>query len=73
MKSLKDPTGTCKRRYGTYKSKLNRLLINSERKHYEELLLFDIYRNDLSRSWQVMKDIINKKIKRKCQQSTTLT
>ena len=58
VKSEKDPTGNIKEKYCAHKCKLNRLLRDAERNHYEEL--FTLYKNDLSRSWQVMKDIINK-------------
>ena len=58
IKSVKIPTDYNVMKYKVYKFKLNKLLNCCERKHYEQLLVR--YQNDLSRSWGVIKDIINK-------------
>ena len=46
-------------RYKEYKTKLNRLLKKCEREHYDEK--FESYKNDLRKSWNLIKEVINKK------------
>ena len=45
--------------YKTYGNKLNTLLAKAERQHYFEL--FDINRNNLVKTWSMIKELINKK------------
>ena len=51
-KSSNDLSGSYTLKYLEYKSKLNLELRKAERKHYEDP--FNLYQNDLSRSWQKM-------------------
>ena len=45
--------------YNMYRNKLNHLLRSTERKHYQELL--QDHRNNLRKSWQIIKSVINKR------------
>ena len=47
--------------YKAYRNKLNRLLKNAERKHYECLL--EENKNNMKKSWKIISEVINKKIK----------
>ena len=56
--SVKNPTERNKKLYSFYKSKLNYLIRKAERDHIEHL--FNLYKTNLRRSWQIMKDVLNK-------------
>ena len=43
--------------YTTYRNRLNSLLHKAEREHIKQLL--DNHKNNLARSWQIIKDVIN--------------
>ena len=58
VKSNKIKSPDNKETYLKYKSKLNATIRKLERDHIENLLVK--YRNNLAKSWQVMKDVINK-------------
>jgi hypothetical protein len=45
--------------YKTYRNKLNKLLRITERKHYENLITE--HKSDIKKTWQVIKNVINKK------------
>ena len=45
-------------KYKTYRNKLNHVLRHAERKHYSDLL--DDNRNNVKRTWQILKSIVNK-------------
>ena len=45
--------------YKQYRNRLNGLLFIAEKEHYEKLL--DDYKNNLKKSWNVLKEVINKK------------
>ena len=45
--------------YKSYKNKLNNLLLNAEKEHYEKLM--DQYKYNLKRSWSLLKEVINRK------------
>ena len=45
--------------YKQYRNKLNKLLFEAEKDHYEKLL--NENRNNLRKSWRILKDVINKK------------
>ena len=57
--SRKDPSESNRRRYLAYKSNLNKVMNRLEKDHIAHLLL--LYKNNISRTWQVMKELINKK------------
>ena len=45
-------------KYKTYRNKLNHVLRHAERKHYSDLL--DDNKNNVKRTWQILKSIVNK-------------
>ena len=45
--------------YKQYRNKLNKLLFEAEKEHYETLL--NENKNNLKKSWRILKDVINKK------------
>ena len=45
--------------YKTYRNQLNRIMSKAERAHYEKLL--NDNKSNLKKSWQILKDVINKK------------
>ena len=59
MISQKHQTVCNVNRYKEYKTKLNRLLKKCERDYYDEK--FESYKNDLRKSWNLIKEVINKK------------
>ena len=58
IKSVKYPTANNKRSYKNYKNRLNYTLRKLERDHFENLLTK--HKSNLKKTWQIMKDIINK-------------
>ena len=46
-------------KYKEYRNKVNSLIRKAERKHYETLL--ETNKNDLKKSWKILKEVINKK------------
>jgi hypothetical protein len=56
---LKDPTPNKEEQYKIYRNKLHHLLRRAERDHYENII--NINKNNLKKTWSVMKNIINKK------------
>lgn len=52
------PSALNERKYKTYRNKLNHKLQKAERQHYSDLLIAN--KNNLKRTWQIMKDIVNK-------------
>ena len=45
--------------YKSYRNKLNNLLLNAEKEHYEKLM--DQYKYNLKKSWSLLKEVINRK------------
>ena len=45
--------------YKKYRNKLNKVITDAERKHYDQLLSDN--KHNLKKSWQILKDVINKK------------
>ena len=58
IKSVKYPSTINKHSYKKYKNKLNYISRKLERNHIENLLLK--HKSNLKKTWQIMKDIINK-------------
>ena len=48
-------------KYKTFRNSLNHVLRTSERRHYQEAL--QLSKNNLKKSWQLIKEVINKKKK----------
>ena len=68
IKQLKHPTPSNIKDYKSYRNRLNRLQKLAERKHYMELL--NLHKSDLKKTWNVIKDVINKSKKRKSNKVT---
>ena len=51
-------------KYKTYRNKLNRILKFAERKYYSDLI---VENKHIKRIWQIIKNIVDKNIMRKCQ------
>ena len=45
--------------YKRYRNKLNKLLLDAERNHYNDIL--NNNKNNMKKSWKILKEIINKK------------
>ena len=58
-KYLKNPTDLNRTNYKKYRNKLHHILRCAERQHYEEVIKNN--KNNLRKTWGVMKEIINKK------------
>ncbi len=58
LTSIKYPTSRNIHKYKEYRNKLNRLLRKSERDHYDTLFMQN--KNNLKKSWAIIKEIINK-------------
>ena len=58
-KSLKSKNPELESNYKKYRNRLNKLLHIAEREHYNQLILNT--KNNLKKSWQILKEIINKK------------
>ena len=59
FKSKKYPTSVNIHNYKVYRNKLNSLLRKTERDHYD--VLFTQNKNNLKKSWSIIKEVINKK------------
>ena len=59
VKSIKMPTLHNITQYKAYRNKLHSLLRRSERQHYRKLLAAN--KNNLSKQWDIIKEVINKK------------
>ena len=64
-KHLNIPSAANEVKYKTYRNKLNHILQKAEKHHFNGLL--DVNKNDLKKTWQIMKDIVNKNKKKKIQ------
>ena len=64
IKSIKYPSAINKSTYTNYKNKLNYITRKLERDHIENLLLK--HKSNLKRTWQIMKDILNRNRVRNC-------
>ena len=58
-KSLKSKNPELESNYKKYRNRLNKLLHIAEKEHYNQLILNT--KNNLKKSWQILKEIINKK------------
>ena len=58
-KSKKSSNPEHETKYKQYRNRLNKLLADAERKHYSEIL--NKNKNNLKKSWRILKEIINKK------------
>ena len=58
-KCLKTKNPDLEKQYKKYRNTLNKLLNLAERKHYEQLISDN--KSNLKKSWQILKEIINKK------------
>ena len=58
-------------KYKTYRNKLNHVLRHAERKHYSDLL--NDNKNNVKRTWQILKSIVNKNKATKIQDKFTLS
>ena len=67
MLQKKQPYMYYKTKYKNYRNKLNNILIKAEREYYHNL--FDVNKNNVIKTWSVIKDIINKKKVNKIQTS----
>ena len=70
MLQKKQPYMYYKTKYKNYRNKLNNILIKAEREYYHNL--FDINKNNVIKTWSVIKDIINKKKVNKIQTSFSI-
>ena len=61
VKYLRRPTLTNRLLYKQFRNKLNTLMRRVEREYYDKELL--IHKNNLRKSWEIIKDVINKKKK----------
>ena len=59
LKSRKDPSLATVTSYKTYRNLLNSLLRKAEKQHYHELM--ENNKNNLRKSWQIIKNIINRR------------
>jgi len=59
VRSLKCPTLTNVKLYREYRNKLHGILRRAEREHYDKLLVTN--KNNLSKTWKILKEVINKK------------
>lgn len=62
IRSIKRPSIANKTKYKKYRNDLNRHLKAAERQHYADLLT--LYKQNLRKSWEVIKEVINKKRKK---------
>ena len=58
-KSKKSANPEHELQYKRYRNKLNKLLLDAERTHYNDLL--NENKNNMKKSWRILKEIINKK------------
>ena len=58
-------------KYKTYRNKLNRILKVAERKYYSDLI--DENKHNIKKTWQIIKNIVNKNIMRKYQSKFKLS
>jgi len=68
MRYKRYPTHALLKAYKTYKSVLASLLKSAEKNYYDQL--FTVYQSNLSKSWKLLKTIINKNRKQQTQQTT---
>ena len=64
VKYLRRPTLTNRLLYKQFRNKLNMLMRRVEREYYDKELL--IHKNNLRKSWEIIKDVINKNKKITC-------
>ena len=55
---LKVPLACNESKYKTYRNKLNHILKKAEKQHYTDLL--EANKNNFKKTWQIMKDVVNK-------------
>ena len=57
-------------KYKHYKKNLNIILERAEKDHYNKL--FESYKSDMRKSWQLISEIINKKQKKETDESLSI-
>ena len=67
FKYHKHPTKSGEMKYRHYKKNLNIILERAEKDHYNKL--FESYKSDMRKSWQLISEIINKKQKKETDES----
>jgi hypothetical protein len=60
MKSIRRPSLENKGNYTRYRNRLKSLLVKADKQHYSSLMVR--YKNNLRKSWQVIKEVLNKNV-----------
>ena len=68
VRNKRFPTRNMNIAYKQYKNKLNSILENAERDHYDKL--FDTHKNNIKKSWEIISEIINNKSSSKGKKAT---